>query len=64
MEDEQEDIEITMTITYEIAEILKKNNLDAISAEPILWMLLSNIYRLLKKRDGISTHDVANLTDS
>jgi hypothetical protein len=58
---EDEDIEITMT--YKIAEILKKNDLDARRAEPILWKLLSNLYRLMKKRDRISTHDVANLIE-
>jgi uncharacterized protein YfkK (UPF0435 family) len=54
--DEDEDIEIT--ITYKIAEVLKKSDLDARHAEPVLWKLLSNIYRLMKKRNRISTHDV------
>ncbi|MFZ0515267.1 MAG: hypothetical protein WAM14_26965 [Candidatus Nitrosopolaris sp.] len=40
------------------------NNLDARRAEPILWVLLSKVYRLMRKRDGISTHDVANLIDT
>jgi hypothetical protein len=61
---EAQDEDIEMTMTYEIGEILDKNGLDARRAEPILWTLLSNIYRLLKKRDGISTHDVANLIDT
>jgi hypothetical protein len=45
IEDEEEDIETTMT--HEIAEVLNKNGLDARRAEPILWMLLSSVYRLL-----------------
>ncbi|MFZ0224079.1 MAG: hypothetical protein WCC17_23915 [Candidatus Nitrosopolaris sp.] len=58
--DDDEDIEITMT--YEIVGVLKKNNLDARRAEPILWVLLSKVYRLMRKR--ISTHDVAILIDT
>ncbi len=61
IEDEEEDIETTMT--HEIAEVLNKNGLDARRAEPILWMLLSSVYRLLKKRDGISTYDIAAIID-
>ncbi|MFZ0514960.1 MAG: hypothetical protein WAM14_25390 [Candidatus Nitrosopolaris sp.] len=53
---EDEDIEITMT--HEIAEALHKNGLDARRAEPIFWILLSSVYRLLKKRDGITTYDI------
>jgi hypothetical protein len=40
-------------MAYRIAEKLKENDIDARRAEPILWMLLSNVYRLLKKKDGI-----------
>jgi hypothetical protein len=53
--DEDEDIEITMTRRY--------SRRGARHAERILWKLLSNVYRLMKKRDRISTHDVANLIE-
>ena len=36
---------------------------EARRAEPILWMLLSNVYRLLKKKDGISTRDIASIIE-
>jgi hypothetical protein len=45
------------------AEVLNENDIDARQAEPILWMLLSNVYRLLKKKDGISTHDIASIIE-
>jgi hypothetical protein len=57
MEDEDEDIQ---DITYRIAEVFNQNGIDASRAEPILWMLLSNVYRILKKKDGISTRDIAS----
>ncbi|MGC2575612.1 MAG: hypothetical protein WA364_29245 [Candidatus Nitrosopolaris sp.] len=53
---EDEDIQ---NMAYRIVEVLNKNSIDARRAEPILWMLLSNVYRLLKKKDGISTRDIA-----
>ena len=48
-------------MAYRIAEML--NGIDARQAEPILWMLLSNVYRLLKKKDGISTRDIASIVE-
>jgi hypothetical protein len=50
-------------MAYRIAEVLKENDIDARRAEPILWMLLSNVYRLLKKKDGISTRDIASVIE-
>ena len=40
---EDEDIQ---DMAYRIAEVLNDNGIDARQAEPILWMLLSNVYRL------------------
>ena len=48
-------------MAYRIAQVLNENGIDARRAEPILWMLLSNVYRLLKKKDGISTRDIASI---
>jgi hypothetical protein len=56
---EDEDIQ---DMAYRIAEVLNENGIDA-TPEPILWMLLSNVYRLLKKKDGISTSDVASIIE-
>ena len=50
-------------MAYKIAEVLNENGIDARRAEPILWMLLSNVYRLLKKKDGISTRDIASIIE-
>jgi hypothetical protein len=50
-------------MTYRIAEVLNENGIDGRRAEPILWMLLSNVYRLLKKKDGISTSDVTSIIE-
>lgn len=57
---EDEDIQ---DMAYRIAEVLNENGIDARRAEPILWMLLSNVYRLLKKKDGISTRDIASIIE-
>jgi hypothetical protein len=57
---EDEDIQ---NMAYRIAEVLNENGIDARRAEPILWMLLSNVYRLLKKKDGISTRDIASIIE-
>ena len=38
---EDEDIQ---DMAYRIVEVLNKNGIDASRAEPILWMLLSNVY--------------------
>jgi hypothetical protein len=57
---EDEDIQ---NMAYRIAEVLNENGIDARWAEPILWMLLSNVYRLLKKKDGISTRDIASIIE-
>ena len=57
---EDEDIQ---DMAYRIAEVLNDNGIDARQAEPILWMLLSNVYRLLKKKDGISTRDIASIIE-
>ena len=57
---EDEDIQ---DMAYRIAEVLNENGIDARQAEPILWLLLSNIYRLLKKKDGISTRDIASVIE-
>ena len=57
---EDEDIQ---DMTYRIAEALNDDGIDARQAEPILWMLLSNVYRLLKKKDGISTRDIASMIE-
>jgi hypothetical protein len=57
---EDEDIQ---NMAYRIAEALNENCIDARRAEPILWMLLSNVYRLLKKKDGISTRDIASIIE-
>ena len=35
------------------AEMLDDNGIDARQAEPILWMLLSNVYRLERIPSGI-----------
>jgi hypothetical protein len=57
---EDEDIQY---MAYRMAEVLNENGTDARRAEPILWMLLSNVYRLLKKKDGISTRDIASIIE-
>jgi len=57
---EDEDIQ---DMAYRIAVMLNENSIDARRAEPILWMLLSNVYRLLKKKDGISTRDIASIIE-
>jgi hypothetical protein len=57
---EDEDIQ---DMAYRIAELLKENSIDARRAEPILWMLLSNVYRLLKKKDGISTRSIGSIIE-
>ena len=57
---EDEDIQ---NMAYRIAEVLNDNGIDARQAEPVLWMLLSNVYRLLKKKDGISKRDIANIIE-
>jgi hypothetical protein len=31
-------------MTHKIAEVFNENGIDARRAEPILWMLLSNVY--------------------
>jgi hypothetical protein len=62
MEDEQEQKEITMT--HEIADIFSKNGIDCRHAEPILWNVLSSIYREKgKKKYGISKDETAGLID-
>jgi|GEM_PF-4989269 len=50
-------------MAYRIAEVLNENGIDARLAEPILWLLLSNVYRLSKKKDGISTRDIASIIE-
>jgi uncharacterized protein YfkK (UPF0435 family) len=50
-------------LTYKIAEVFDQNGIDARRAEPILWNLLSNMYRILKKKDGISTREIASIID-
>ena len=57
---EEEDIQ---DMAYRKAEVLNENGVDARRAEPILWILLSNVYRLLKKKDGISTRDIASIIE-
>ena len=57
---EDEDIQ---DMAYRIAEMLNQNSIDARRAEPILRMLLSNVYRLLKKKNGISTRDIASIIE-
>ena len=57
---EDEDIQ---DMAYRIAEVLNEHGIDARQAEPILWMLLSNVYQLLKKKDGISTRDIASIIE-
>ena len=57
---EDEDIQ---DMAYKIAEVLNENGIDASRAEPILWMLFSNVYRLLKKKGGISTRDIASIIE-
>ena len=44
---EDEDIQ---DMAYRIAEVFNQNGIDARRAEPFLWMLLSNVCRLLKKK--------------
>lgn len=61
MEDDQEQKEIAMT--QEIAAIFSKNRIDSRHAEPILWKVLSSVYRLLKKKYGISKDEIAGLID-
>jgi len=51
-------------MAYKIAEVLNENGIDAKRAEPILWMLLSNVYRLLKKKYGILTRDIASIIEN
>ena len=46
---EEEDIQ---DMAYRKAEVLNENGVDARRAEPILWILLSNVYRLLRKKMG------------
>ena len=50
-------------MAYRVAEMFNDNGIDARQAEPILWMVLSNVYRLLKKKDGISTRDIASIIE-
>ena len=57
---EDEDIQ---DMAYRMAQVLNENGVDARRAEPILWILLSNVYRLLKKKDGISTRDIASIIE-
>jgi hypothetical protein len=61
MEDEEAQKEITMS--RDIAEIFNKNGTDYRHAEPILWIVLSNVYRCLKKKYGISKDEIAGLID-
>jgi len=61
MEDDQEQKEIAMT--QEIAAIFSKNRIDSRHAEPILWKVLCSVYRLLKKKYGISKDEIAGLID-
>jgi len=61
MEDDQEQKEIAMT--QEIAAIFSENRIDSRHAEPILWKVLSSVYRLLKKKYGISKDEIAVLLD-
>lgn len=46
-------------MTHRIAEILNEPS----DAEPVLWMLLSSIYRIIKKRHGIPMDVVVSLID-
>jgi len=50
-------------MAYRIVDVLNQNGIDAWRTESILWMLLSNVYRLLKKKDGISTLDIASIIE-
>ena len=50
-------------MTQEIAAIFSKNRIDSRHAEPILWKVLSSVYRLLKKKYGISKDEIAGLID-
>lgn len=50
-------------MTHRIAEILNEKGMDASDAEPVLWMLLSSIYRIIKKRHGIPMDVVVSLID-
>jgi len=47
----------------DIAEIFNRNGTDCRHAEPILWMVLSNVYSLLKRKYGISKDEIAALID-
>ncbi|HYA82179.1 MAG TPA: hypothetical protein VEH06_01830 [Candidatus Bathyarchaeia archaeon] len=61
MDDEQEQKRITMS--RDIAEIFNKNGTDCRHAEPILWIVLSNVYSHLKKKYGISKDEITGLID-
>jgi len=52
-----------IAMTQEIAAIFSKNRIDSRHAEPILWKVLSSVYRLLKKKYGISKDEIAGLID-
>jgi len=52
-----------ITITSDIAEIFNKNGMDSRHAESIIWNVLSSVYRLLKKKHGISKDEIAGLID-
>jgi len=48
---------------YNLAEYLSRIPPKYRHAEPILWMVLSNVYSLLKKKYGISKDEIAGLID-
>jgi len=50
-----------ITITRDIAEIFNKNGMDSRHAQSIIWDVLPSVYRLLKKKHGISKDEIASL---
>ena len=52
-----------ITITRDIAEIFNKNGMESRHAESIIWDVLSSVYRLLKKKHGISKDEIVGLID-
>jgi hypothetical protein len=55
------DDEYIQDMAYRIAKVLNENGIDARRAEPILCM--HALKRLLKKKDGISTPDIASIIE-
>jgi hypothetical protein len=61
-EDIIEHVPQTQTI-HLIAKLLNERGMNAGDAEPLLWMMLSSIYRILRKRHGSSIDDIMHLID-